>query len=229
MTSVNICVPVLKRYDLLADMLHGLKAQPDIDWAGSTLQPEAAYVLNNGRDETAALQATESLPFQVYIWTPVIPMGVAESWNWFINNVPEERLITNDDVLFAPDSLQQIVDTPGDFVSPLLGQAYSCFLLRDSCVAKIGQFDEDISPGYAYFEDCDYSERMVEYGFRITHVENAGVVHLKSKTIEMNDSAEMQAHHRKFIIAQENFVRKWGKMPDGKVRQKRAFIQPVLE
>ncbi len=217
---IYVCVPVLSRYDLLRGLLLSLCA--------SDVEPDGVYVIDNGRNEGAVRNATDCCPFSVIVWTPAKAMGVAESWNWFIDNVPEERLISNDDVVFAPDSLWRMVATCGDFVSPLPGQAYSCFLLRDSCVAKIGRFDETISPGYAYFEDCDYSERMVEAGFRITHVD-AGVKHLKSQTLLARSAADMAEHHRKFIIAQENFVRKWGRMPDGKVREKRAFLQPVLE
>lgn len=217
---ISVCCPVLKRYDLLRGMLLSL--------CESELEPNAAYVLDNGRNEAAVNLATNCCPFPVIVWTPAKAMGVAESWNWFIKNVPEERLIVNDDVLFAPQSLEDIIETPGDFVSPLLGQAYSCFLLRNSCVSKIGKFDETISPGYAYFEDCDYSERMVEAGFRITHLE-CGVTHLGSQTLAVRSSDEMQEHHRKFMIAQENFVRKWGHMPENKVRQTAKFSQPVLE
>lgn len=210
MKSVHVCVPVLKRYDLLQNLLESLKS--------STVVPTMIHVIDNGRDSDRVKQALSTTPWPTDVYTPYGALGVAESWNWFITHVPEHRIIANDDVLFAPDSLQRILDTDGDFVSPLLGQAYSCFLLRDSCVAKIGQFDEAISPGYAYFEDCDYSERMVKAGFCITHVD-CGVTHLGSQTLAQNTTQESIEHHRKFLLAQTNFIKKWGRMPEGKVQQ----------
>lgn len=199
---IHVCVPVLRRYD----MLHSLVA--------SVPPGVMLHVIDNGRCADRLAKALEGRPADVH--TPKVPMGVAASWNWFIENVPEDRVIANDDVTFMPDSLQRIVETDGDFVSPLLGQAYSCFLLRDSCVGKIGVFDEAISPGYAYFEDCDYSERMMAHGFRITHLE-CGVTHAKSQTLAACSAAERNEHHRRFHIAQANFVAKWGRMPEGMV------------
>jgi hypothetical protein len=209
---IHLCIPVLKRYDLLRNLLLSLEH--------STVQPHTVHVIDNGRDRERLITALCILPKTVKtdVFIPDAPMGLAEAWNWFIENVPEERIITNDDVLFASDSLQRIIETAGDFVSPLPGQAYSCFLLRDSCVKKIGAFDEEISPGYAYFEDCDYSERMVEAGFCITHVE-AGVTHLGSQTLAAKSGTEVDEHNRRFLVAQGNFIAKWGRMPPGKVQQ----------
>lgn len=137
-------------------------------------------------------------------------MGVAESWNWFIENVPEERVICNDDVNFAPDSLERLVATKGDIVSA--GCGFSCFVIRDSCVRKIGLFDESISPGYGYYEDDDYMARLRRGGLHFASID-CGVAHLVSQTLKSFTEAEMQEHHRKFHIARANFVSKWGMMP----------------
>ena len=204
--SLYLCVPVLKRYDLLRDMLESLQH--------STLKPAKIYIVDNGRDLKRLTQVIASADVPVEVHVPDASMGLAETWNWFIDNVSEERLICNDDLLFASDSLQQIVDTAGDFVSPLATtNACSCFLLRDSCVKAVGMFDETISPGYAYFEDCDYVERMLVVGLRITSV-SCGVTHVGSATIAKNSEEEWTRHHDKFLQAQANFVAKWGRMPD---------------
>lgn len=195
---------MLKRYDLLRNMLMSLD--------GSTVQPKMVYVIDNGRDSIRLAMAMIGLPMTVF--TPDEPMGLAEAWNWFIKNVPEERLIANDDLFFHSHSLENMVNTAGDFVSALAGSnACSCFLLRDSCVQKVGTFDETISPGYAYYEDCDYVERMIQQGVRITAVE-AGVIHVGSQTIAQNSPAEWERHHERFALAQRNFIKKWGRMPD---------------
>ncbi len=205
MKELHLCCPVLKRYDLLRDMLLSLMS--------STVQPAMVHIINNGRDKARLDVAMVGFPLDVF--TPSQPLGLAAAWNWFIENVPEERLIVNDDLIFQPFSLERLMAKEGDFVSGLPGSnACSCFLLRDSCVAKVGLFDETISPGYAYFEDCDYVERMIEQGIPITGCLEAGVVHLGSQTLAKNTSEEMSEHHRRFGIAQDNFVAKWKRLPN---------------
>jgi hypothetical protein len=210
---VNVCVPVLRRYDLLHKMLKTLEK--------STLLPECVYIIDNGRKAEALATAVDGINLKISTLVPEQkPMGVAEAWNWFVNNVEEERVITNDDVLFAPESLQAMVDTPGDFVSSLAEEhnAFSCFLLRDSCIEAVGLFDETISPGYGYFEDCDYGERMLMADVELNGV-RCGVRHLKSQTLRAASEIEMNLHHRKFVIAQENYIKKWGRLPSGVHRQ----------
>jgi GT2 family glycosyltransferase len=209
--NIHVCVPVLKRYDLLKELIRSLES--------GSVQPTSLVIIDNGRDAKQLLPAIGDASMRVDTFTPVKALGLAESWNWFIAHVPEERVIVNDDVVFAPESLEKMVMTPGAFVSALAGtNACSCFLLRDSCVQRVGMFDEAISPGYAYFEDCDYVERMRQLNLWITAVD-CGVQHLGSQTIRANDSGEMLDHHRRFLIAQENYIAKWGRLPDGVVRQ----------
>jgi GT2 family glycosyltransferase len=207
---VTVCVPVLKRYDLLAKLLESLEA--------STVLPDAVYIIDNGRSPKKL--AGYMGPLTLMIHEPSAPLGVAASWNWFINHVDEDRLIVNDDVTFGPSSLERIRETPGDLVSGLFHAhaAFSCFLIRDSCIRTVGTFDETISPGYAYFEDCDYEERMGAAGILITP-SDCGVEHVKSQTLAVASAEELADHHRRFIIAQENFLRKWGRLPYGVERQ----------
>lgn len=209
--GVNLCVPTLNRYDLLTDML---KSAMEGD-----LKPEMVWIINNGRN-IAAMQRVllDTRLFSVVI-TPYKAMGLAESWNWFIRNVPEERLIVNDDITFAPESIRRIIDTPGDFVTALLGtNAFSCFLHHDSCRHAVGLFDETISPGYAYWEDVDYAWRLEAKGIQLTGVE-CGVVHHGSQTIRRFTPDEIEKHNKRFMIAQENFLKKWGRLPADRERQ----------
>jgi hypothetical protein len=172
----------------------------------STLKVGAVYIINNG----GLPIYLEQTPFPVLIHTSA-PMGVAESWNWFINNVPEERVITNDDIEFLPDSLEKLVASKADLV---WGKGFSCFVIRDSCVRKIGLFDEAISPGYGYYEDEDYLQRLDGRGTRerSASAENvdAGLRHEHSATLKAASHAEILEHHRRFKIAQENYAKKWG-------------------
>lgn len=191
---ISVCIPVIKRYDMLAKLLYSLSF--------SAAQPDAVHIINNGN------KPLES-DGNVYVHTPSTPMGVAESWNWFIRNVPEERIICNDDIIFSPDSIATIVNTAGDFVFDNNG--FSCFLIRDRCVELVGLFDETISPGYAYFEDVDYAYRMIQVltPDRRPRID-AGITHAGSSTWQSGTDDEIKEHWRRFSIAQKNFKNKWG-------------------
>lgn len=203
--TVNVCVPVIKRYDRLQNLLVSLKR--------STIAPKV-WVIDNGRLNVLPIGIQQlMLPYPVDLYVPDTPMGVAASWNWFIDHVPEERLISNDDIEFAPESLAIFTASKADIVWAE-GCGFSCFLLRDSCVEKIGKFDEEISPGYAYYEDDDYLQRIDGHGTRApsASAENvkSKVVHFRSSTLQACTPAEIEEHHRKFQIAQGNYAKKWG-------------------
>lgn len=201
MSRCSICVPTLRRYDKLRELLSSLR--------GSTITPDCVYVVDNGLNPSRIDEAFVGcdLPFVVY--TPDAPMGVAESWNWFLHNLPEERIICNDDIQFSPDSIQTIVDTPGDLVF-MNNCGFSCFLIRDKCVELVGEFDETISPGYAYYEDVDYAYRMIQVeGLRRPRID-AGILHEGSSTWQAGTAAEVKEHWRKFFVAKSNFEKKWG-------------------
>lgn len=202
---IHVCVPVLKRYDLLAGMLRSLQR--------STVLPDVIYVINNGQSENALTGALNDSPSKVFVKTPAVPWGVAQSWNWFLDHVPEDRIITNDDVIFGPESLRRLQERDEELVfSQDCG--FSCFLIRDSCVQKLGKFDETISPGYGYYEDCDYLQRLDGKGTREASARSTtiacGALHLKSQTLAASSVTEMREHHRRFKIAQTNYMRKWG-------------------
>lgn len=231
---LHLCVPVLKRYDLLRLLFLSLYH--------STVAPTKVVVIDNGTGGQPLANALNCCKWPLQLVAPTTPKGVAESWNYFLS-FPDDRLIVNDDIMFGPESLARMQDSNGSFVSGLDGNAFSCFLLRDECIRQIreadrirmtqyrlehgrasgfdthpGMFDEAISPGYAYFEDCDFEHRMYALGLRITHVD-CGVQHLKSSTIQSFTKEETQSHHRKFITAQNNFIQKWGQLPRGIERQ----------
>ncbi len=201
---INICVPVLKRYDMLRRMVQSCQA-------GNT-KPDAYYIINNGRNHQKLMEALGDFDISAKVHTPEKPLGVAESWNWFINRVPEERVIVNDDIEFGPSSLDILLASEADLVWAK-GCGFSCYVLRDSCVEKLGTFDETISPGYGYYEDEDYLQRLDGRGTRERSADaeevDAGIIHHKSSTLAMASHSELLEHHRKFKIAQSNYARKW--------------------
>jgi len=202
---INICVPVLKRYDLLRELVKSCR--------GSNIRPDNYYIINNGMNQRTLMMALGDFDITIKVHTPKKPLGVAESWNWFIKHVPEERVIVNDDIMFGPDSLSLLLASKADLIwASKCG--FSCFVLRDSCVEKLGLFDETISPGYGYYEDEDYLQRLDGRGTRessaIAETVDCGVIHRKSATLEAATHVELLEHHRKFKIAQGNYAKKWG-------------------
>lgn len=201
---INVCVPVLRRYDLLQKLVASL--------VGSETPVDKLWVFDNGRDSQRLSLALQGAPMPVHIERPDEVVGLAVAWNWFLTDVPEERIISNDDIRFQPDSISKIVAAQGDLV--WAGFGFSCFLIRDECVRKIGLFDETISPGYAYYEDEDYLQRLDGRGTRepsaVAINVDAGLTHEHSATLRAATHEQILEHHRKFKIAQGNYARKWG-------------------
>jgi GT2 family glycosyltransferase len=196
-------------------------------------QPEAVYVLDNGRDAAKLEEAIDGFGFPIVVETSEQNLGVAGSWNWFIQHVPaDEWLITNDDMMFAPQTIDRMRETEGDLV---FGYGFSCYLMRRSCIDKIGLFDETISPNWGYFEDQDYMERVHAHGsVKLVNAEDADLVHGDGKdgscTYRAGTQAEIDEHWRKYKIAQANFVKKWGAEPQvleaNRMVQKNAQLRP---
>lgn len=202
---INICVPVLRRYDLLREMV--------VSCLSGNVRPDAYYIIDNGRSQQKVMEALGEFDIAVKLHTPAEPLGIARCWNWFIDTVPEERVIVNDDVLMEPTSLEQLVASKADLVMAK-DSGFACFVLRDSCVAKIGRFDETISPNYGYYEDEDYLQRLDGRGTRepsaIMETIDCGVVHRKSSTLQAASHEQILEHHRLFKMAQANYAKKWG-------------------
>ena len=207
--KVHVGVPVLRRYDLLRLML--------LSAAAGTVKPDKVWIIDNGRRHDRVHEAIVGLPFPIDVCEPPLSMGVAESWNYLIGEMPEERIITNDDIVFTADAIEQMVNTPGDLV---FGHGYSCYLLRDSAVQKVGTFDEKISPGYAYWEDIDYDMRVRQFteggGQWLQQNAPCTVLHAGSQTNEAASPEEIQDHHRKFEIAKANIIAKYAHLPFAK-------------
>jgi GT2 family glycosyltransferase len=203
---ISVCVPTFNRYDLLQKCV-------DSAFAG-TVKPDAIVVVDNG------LALADDDP-RVDLYTPPLNLGVAATWNWFIKNVPEYRIIVNDDIEFHADTIEKIVEKLRegyDFVRMPDGKVncFSCFGIADTAVEKIGYFDENISPRYAYYEDNDYMRRMmlakVSVGVAITTAFHGG-----SQTLKKFNPLETSEHWRKFELAKANYIRKWGGEPNHEI------------
>ncbi len=210
--AINICIPVLNRYDLLDKLLVSLLE--------STVKPTEVYIIDNGGNFSIRRELAK---LNIATYRPGENIGVAKSWNWFLKNVKDVRIITNDDIIFYPDSIENLVKEynkeflvyPNGIDSGI--NSFSCFMLPDNIVKKVGYFDEEISPNYAYFEDNDYHLRMKQKGFDIKLAKDSFVGHYRSATLDAFSKKEKEEHHKKFRLARTNYIKKWGGLPGKEV------------
>lgn len=209
--EVNVCIPVLKRYDTLVGCIESA--------CNSTVMPDNIYVINNGINDITV----KEIPVPIHIYIPGFNIGVAASWNYFIKTAKEMRIICNDDVQFFPDTIELLIENfhkygdkflifPGNGIPSL--NSFSCYVLSDKIIEDVGLFDETISPNYAYFEDNDYSYRMSLKGYNLHGAPEVRMSHVGSATLKVFNSVERDLHNKKFGLAQSNYVSKWGGPPN---------------
>lgn len=205
--KISILVPIFNQYKLVPKFLEHLQK--------GTVVPDLVMYFDNGKSFSNL--GLPKYTFEIEVVTPERNVGTAIAWNKMIRASKEERIILNDDILVDANLVEEFVKTQGDAVacSKESGiNAFSAFLIRDSCIAKVGLFDESISPNYCYFEDNDYAHRM-----KLLHVEmtraNCGAIHYKggSQTMKALSQSRLLEHHMKFDLAKANYISKWGGEP----------------
>lgn len=206
MRPVYITTIVFNRHDCLANLFRSC--------AKSNRRPDGVYVVDHGYDESKVYALEPELDGIPLTVVTIEDPGCALAANWFLKNVPEDRIGCGDDVEFEPDAIGIMADTPGEFVipEPTLNPA-ACCAIRDSCVQRIGYFDEKISPQYLYFDDTDFLRRLGLAGGRQTVAKGAFVKHVGNASLSRLTPAQHQEHVRRFNIAHENYLKKWGGEP----------------
>jgi len=202
--EINLCIPTLNRYDLLTKCV--------LSAVNGTVKPTQILIIDNG----CKLERPNIENLHVYNFGKNI--GVAASWNFFIKNTAEYRIICNDDVDFFEDTIEILLNASDENCVAYPGavpsdNAFSCFVIPDKIVNIVGYFDEKISPNYAYFEDNDYFRRMNLAGYSTRRVFESRLNHIKSSTLHGFTIQEQNQHHFLFRKARENYIRKWGGIP----------------
>lgn len=174
--SITLAVPTLKRYDLLLRMLASA--------ASGTVRPDRYVIVDNGAGLRRYLydaDLTLGNIGKVEVHEQDQNLGVAASWNFILELTEREGrvIITNDDVLFRPSTIEALVwaadeDPKRQLISTRNQHVWVCFLQRYELVKKIGWYDEGFQ---AYFEDLDYKRRMELAGIPIYWQEHALVEH----------------------------------------------------
>ena len=209
--GVYVTTMVFNRHDLLKELFASL--------AASSRRPDGVYVVDHAYDAKLVYDldgALDGIPLEV---VTLDDCGCAHAANWLLRNVPDDRVGCGDDVTFDTDAIGLLCDTAGDFIipdhalSPLNPGA--CCVIRNSCVDKVGWFDERLSPQFLYFEDTDFIRRMQLAGVPQTTAKGAIVHHHEggSQTMQRYTAAQMDEHHRRFRIASANYSYKWGGPP----------------
>lgn len=203
---IHVCIPVLNSYETLEKCVETIN--------NSSIKVDSINIIDNGGFIDNSIYSKYD---NVFIVSPGYNLGVAASWNWFIDNVPGIRLICNDDVFFFEHAIEDLINgyDEDNLVFPLTVDnlnAFSCFILPDKIINEVGLFDEAISPNYGYFEDNDYYRRMRLANFNIKGVETQ-VGHRGSSTLKNFSPVEEEAHHQRFRKARDNYIKKWGGEP----------------
>lgn len=216
MSEINICIPTLNRSDLLNELIGSIRS--------SILLPTAIWVIDNGgrffapEKNISEEHFIDSYGIFHHYFKYGYNLGVAGSWNKFIQMTNDIRIITNDDSKFYPNTIDLLVDAfnPNAIHYPAgipSTNSFSCFMIPDGVIGKVGLFDEEISPNYAYFEDRDYHRRMELVGCELLGVPDCQLDHQVSSTIRAYTPEQRSDHHRRFELAKANFFRKWGGLP----------------
>ena len=207
MVKINLCVPTLNRYDLLKILLESAEA--------GTVKPDAYHIIDNG--------GTLNLNFpRTYIHRFGKNLGVAASWNWFLQNIEGIKIIANDDIELYTNTLVRFLNNckPDSINSARsLGDlnVFSFYSIGDTVLKNVGLFDETIAPNYGYFEDNDYFYRAVLAGYGANLVSGCNVIHHHSSTLKKFSTREADEHHRKFKEAEKRYIQKWGGKPGSEV------------
>jgi len=200
--SLFACIPTLNNYKGLIDMIQSAE-KGDVKFDRFIIMDNGGYF--------------SYYDPKVTVIRPGKNLGCAGSWNWFIQNVPEKRIIMNDDILFGTDSLRMFEDNLVDnwFCYPESNSglnSFSFFYLPNSIISKVGLFDEEFYP--AYFEDNDYHYRMQLAGDGELHaLPCQGLIHKGSQTLKNFTPRETTEHHKNFQKNHIRFLQKWGGEP----------------
>lgn len=215
MTSkITICIPTLNRYDLLSKCI--------LSALTGTVTPKKISIIDNGHIMPDGIHqyikdACDGYDVELTIYTPIQNLGVAKSWNWFLDVEKHPMLICNDDIEFGKYDIAKFEQAYNnssaqffftDNIDAL--NMFSCFMPTQEVVRVVGLFDETFYP--AYFEDNDYARRMYLKAI-LTQTIPTEINHFGSATIKQYDYEEMTKHHESFRNNKQYYINKWGGEP----------------
>jgi GT2 family glycosyltransferase len=221
---IPICVPTLNRgHDKLQALLETALRDDN------TMLPSKIIILDNGDQFPNAIDISDyddgdpdlikilSRPEKVVLVTAKMNMGVAASWNWFMNNVPMEHgfmILSNDDIEYEKNTVKAFYEEmqkPNVNMVLSNGATWSAYTLSKKLYEEVGGFDENFYP--AYFEDNDFHYRMRLLGYNFILSSNVTYGHETSSTLAAFSKAATEVHHHNFRKNRAYFNDKWGGLP----------------
>lgn len=214
---LTLVVPTLHRYDLLIRMLASAEE--------GTRRPDAYHVIDNGGMLLSQWKSSNlTFPLHTRITVPKMNMGVGGSWNFGIEEALNWVLIVNDDVVLAGGAVERMLDVitnpavVGQFPIVTSSQpdgtgleCWSMFMLGKRTIDEIGQFDDRFWP--AYYEDTDYSRRLMLRGHRVRVVPDTIVEHHCASTLRSLDDARQRNLLAAIERCKQSYRDKWGGLP----------------
>jgi len=206
-TIGNLTIPVLNRFDVLAECIASIDCQID-----------RLMIINNSADPSKEAMISEMIASQPMVTahrviTPIVNMGVAASWNFAIRQFRDDDviMIANADTTFAGGDLIELWNT-ADHDQPRwvgVNGDWRIMALNRACVDVVGMFDENYHP--IYCEDVDYERRCtlnnVPWIFIPGMSSHIGSVSWKS------DPTLGRANQRTYAENVRYHIAKWGAPP----------------
>lgn len=228
--SWTICIPTLKRYDLLVRLCLALNSE------SCRGLPLRLVILDNGgglMDSPDWQSTVDRCPIvRPELIVPAHNLGVAGSWNFFVAHYGA-CIIANDDVVFSRETLDCFGWAAMAFPETVIFEGkdrvagFSTFFVsRPEIWRAMGGFDELLNP--AYFEDNDCRYRLRLAGQPVRKVLLKGWSHDNSSTLASADESYKRMHRCLYKRNKKYYLRKWGGLP-GRERNFQPFLIPKHE
>lgn len=142
------------------------------------------------------------------VWVLPMPfgLGLTGAWNLIVKATPYAPywILVNDDAEFDKGALAVIAKEadPGTISFTNINTLWSCIILGEEVVKKVGLYDERFYP--LYFDDNDYDRRIREAGFEAKII-RANVHHQNSSTL---NSGFQKENDRTFLMNHKLYFKK---------------------
>lgn len=202
---ITLAIPTLRKFDLCVECVRSAQQ--------GTRRYDRLIVLDDSGGELLR-RYPGFIADEIIV--PPVRLGVAGAWNTLMEHIGEDEmpLIVNDDITFAPDSIEKfaaVYNPTRFFHADQQGTAmFSCFVLSKYLWRTVGPFDQTFFP--AYFEDNDYGWRMHLLGIESVYVPTT-IGHVGSATLKTYTAAEKVAHHDQYRANERYYEDKWGGKP----------------
>jgi len=133
---------------------------------------------------------------------------------------PDIALVSGTDVcgrVAIPQEVLQLQPTKDGILRE--APEFSCFMVKDETIHKVGFFDDTFYP--AYFEDNDYHRRINLAGLKAVSDSRSLYYHYGSRTLKQDDKIRERVNIG-YALNQDYYIQKWGGIP-GKERYKTPF------